>query len=205
MPVYLFIRHGVNDFTGKKLIGRMPGVHLNEEGKKQAQAVAEFLKDIEIKTIFSSPLERAAETAAPLAEIKKLPVEITEALSEVDFGRISGKTNKQLKHMKIWDVVHKSPSLVEFPGGETLVHAQQRVVDFIEETSKGFAEKDIIACFTHSDVVRLMLAHYLCIQLDDFHRLTVDTGSISTLQHLPDGIRILNMNQSVFINSKNLK
>jgi broad specificity phosphatase PhoE len=197
MPTYLFIRHGLNDFTGKKLIGRLPGIHLNEIGRRQAQAIAEYLREKEISFIFSSPLERAVETAEPLSTLKNLPVEYAEALSEVDFGRLQGKTNKQLKHMKIWDTVHSTPSRVQFPQGETLIQAQQRVIGFIEETSKRFGEKDLIACFTHSDIVRLMLAHYLCIQIDDFHRLTVDTGSISTLQHLPDSIRILNVNQAV--------
>ncbi|MHC1783181.1 MAG: histidine phosphatase family protein [Anaerolineaceae bacterium] len=197
MPTYFFVRHGLNDFTGRKLIGRLPGIHLNDVGRKQAQAVAEYLREKEITFIFSSPLERASETAEPLSTLKNLPVEYTEALSEVDFGRLQGKTSKQLKKMKIWDTVHTTPSRVQFPEGETLVHAQQRVVGFIEETSTQFGEKDLIACFTHSDIVRLMLAHYLCIQLDDFHRLTVDTGSISTLQHHSDNIRILNVNQAV--------
>jgi broad specificity phosphatase PhoE len=205
MPTYLFVRHGLNDFTGKKLIGRLPGIHLNDTGRRQAQAIAEYLREKEITFIFSSPLERAAETAEPLSALKNLPVEYSEALSEVDFGRLQGKTSKQLKNMKIWDTVHSTPSRVQFPQGETLIQAQKRVVRFIEESSKRFEEKDLIACFTHSDIVRLMLAHYLCIQLDDFHRLTVDTGSISTLQHHSDNIRILNINLAVPYHSSSLK
>ncbi len=194
MPIYYFIRHGLNDFTGKRLVGRLPGVHLNSEGIRQARAVADYLREVEIAAIFSSPLERAAETAAPLSALKNLPVEYTEALSEVDFGSLQGKTNKQLRRMKIWETVHTTPSLVQFPDGETLIHAQQRVVGFMEETSKRFGEKDVIACFSHSDIVRLVLAHYLCIHINDFHRLTVDTGSISTLLHAAENLRVLNVN-----------
>lgn len=59
MPLLLLIRHGENDFTKKhKLAGQLPDVHLNERGQKQAQDLADSLKDIPIKAIYSSPLER---------------------------------------------------------------------------------------------------------------------------------------------------
>lgn len=196
MPIFYFVRHGLNDFTGKKLIGRLPGIHLNIEGRRQAQAVADYLKDLEINAIYSSPLERAAETAAPLSDLSNIKIEYTDALSEVDFGRLQGKSNQQLRRMKIWETVHTSPSRVQFPDGETLTGAQQRVVDFIEATCRNYGEKDLIACFTHSDIVRLMLAHYLCMRIDDFHRLNVDTGSISTLAHQTNSIKVLNINRT---------
>ena len=68
MPLLLLIRHGENDYvkTGK-MAGRLPGVHLNERGQKQAQALGEALKDVPIKAVYSSPLERAMETATPIA------------------------------------------------------------------------------------------------------------------------------------------
>jgi len=67
MPLLLLIRHGENEFvkTGK-LPGRLPGIHLNEKGQKQAQALSDALKDVPIKAVYSSPLERAMETAGPM-------------------------------------------------------------------------------------------------------------------------------------------
>ncbi|MGZ9222076.1 MAG: histidine phosphatase family protein, partial [Anaerolineales bacterium] len=63
MPLLLLIRHGENEFTAKhKLAGHLPDVHLNERGQKQAQILAEALKEVPIKAIYSSPLERAVET-----------------------------------------------------------------------------------------------------------------------------------------------
>ena len=64
----LLIRHGINDYVKEhRLAGRTPGVHLNEEGLAQAAALAERLASAPIAAIYSSPLERACETAAPLA------------------------------------------------------------------------------------------------------------------------------------------
>lgn len=84
MPVFLLIRHGENDYVKKgKLAGHLPGVHLNEKGRQQALALAERLKEAPIKAIYSSPLERAVETAAPLAQMLNLEVQIRERLMEV--------------------------------------------------------------------------------------------------------------------------
>ena len=65
MPTLFLIRHGENDYTKKgKLAGHLPNVHLNKRGRKQAEELAEALKDLPLKAVYSSPLERAQETAA---------------------------------------------------------------------------------------------------------------------------------------------
>ena len=68
MPAILLIRHGENEYvkTGRRA-GRKDGVHLNEKGRAQAQALAEALAHIPLKAVYSSPLDRTMETAAPLA------------------------------------------------------------------------------------------------------------------------------------------
>lgn len=88
MPLLLFIRHGENDFTKThKLAGYTPNVHLNERGQSQAQALADALKDVPIKAIYSSPLERAVETATPIATVRKLEVQVEPGLIETNVGK----------------------------------------------------------------------------------------------------------------------
>jgi broad specificity phosphatase PhoE len=66
MPIVLLVRHGENDYVQEgRLAGRLPGVRFNEKGRQQAAMLAEKLKDAPIKAIYSSPLERTMETAAP--------------------------------------------------------------------------------------------------------------------------------------------
>lgn len=73
MPTLLLIRHGENDFVKThKMAGRLAGVHLNQNGRKQAEALAEALKSIPLRAVVSSPLERALETAHPIAQARKL-------------------------------------------------------------------------------------------------------------------------------------
>ncbi len=181
MPAVLLIRHGVNDFVGNRLAGRTPGVHLNETGRKQAERLAEALKLAPLKAIYSSPLERCLETAAPLAAAHNLEVVTHPGLLEIDFGGWTGKTYKQMHRMKLWKTVQNKPSEMTFPGGETFAGAQQRIVGAILEIAGKHEEKDLIACFSHSDAIRLAAAYFLAVPLDEFQRIGVDTGSITTI------------------------
>jgi broad specificity phosphatase PhoE len=79
MATLYLIGHGAHDLLGRAMAGRIPGVHLNAEGKRQAERLAERLGEGSLRAIYSSPLERAQETAAPLAARLGLPVQTSEA------------------------------------------------------------------------------------------------------------------------------
>mgnify|MGYP003927873987 CR=1 FL=1 len=122
MPLLLLIRHGENEFvkTGK-LPGHLPGIHLNERGQKQAQALGEALKDVPLKTIYSSPLERAMETAEPIATSHKLEIIQEPGLRDANVGKWEGKSLKVLRLTNAWKVVQQSPSRFQFPEGESFL------------------------------------------------------------------------------------
>ena len=181
MTTVLLIRHGLNDWVGKRLAGRTPDVHLNEQGRNQAQMIVSVLKDLPIKSIYSSPLERAVETAQPLALAKSMPVICNENLQEIDFGDWQGKTIKQLRKLKLWKLVHQEPQKFRFPGGESFVEAQERLSFAIETFLSNPPEDEIVACFSHSDSIRLILTHFLGLPLQNFHKIAVDIASISVL------------------------
>jgi len=181
MAIILLIRHGENDWVGKKLAGRLPGVHLNQNGLNQAQALAATLHNLPIKAIYSSPLERAMETAQPLALVKKMEISIYDNLSEINFGDWQGKTIKQMRRLKLWETVQNHPSQMQFPNGESFIAAQNRLVDCIIQISENHEPFDLVACFSHSDAIRLLVAYYLNIPLDSFQRIHINTASISTI------------------------
>lgn len=182
MTQLLLIRHAENDYTRTgKLAGWTPGVGLNEVGRRQALALAEKLKEAPLAAIYSSPLERARETAAPLAEAKKLTVEIIEGLGEVRYGEWQGRSLKRLARTKLWRTVQGLPSAMQFPGGETFRAVQTRAVDAVESLVRAHP-KDQIAAFSHGDVIKLVVAHYLGLPLDLFQRLMIATASITVLR-----------------------
>ena len=120
MPTLLLIRHGDNEFIARnKLAGRLPGVHLNEKGRQQAEVLAQLLLKAPLRAIYSSPMERAVETAQPLAAALGLEVQIRPQLIELNYGNWQGRTFKQLARIKLWKEVQNNPVGVRFPGGET--------------------------------------------------------------------------------------
>jgi broad specificity phosphatase PhoE len=195
MPTLLLIRHGENDFVGKKLAGRMPGVHLNEHGRKQAEMVKEALCKAPLKAIYSSPMERAVETAQPLAAALGLEVQIRPGLIELDYGRFQGRTFKQLRRTKLWKDVQGNPVIVRFPDGESFIEAQQRVTAELEAIVALHSEDDVVACFTHGDVIRLTVAHYLQMPLNAYQSLAANTVSITVLVRVKDQVFLPHINQ----------
>ena len=197
MPLLLLIRHGENDYvkTGKAA-GRLPGVHLNERGKKQAQALGDALKDVPIKAIYSSPLERAVETAMPIANARKLEVQIEANLLESDIGKWQGKSYKVLRLIKAWNIVEHAPSRFRFPEGESFPEMQTRVVSALERIVQKHKKPDeIVACVFHADPIKLAVSHFLGLPLDHFQRLACDTGSITVIHVGEMGAALIKLNQ----------
>jgi probable phosphomutase (TIGR03848 family) len=196
MPLLLLIRHGENEYvkTGK-LAGRIPGVHLNEKGQKQAQALGEALKNVPIKAVYSSPLERAMETAGPIAESHKLAIIQEPDLMDTDIGRWQGKSLKVLRLTKAWKIVQSAPSRFRFPEGESFVGAQTRYTDALERITQKHKPQEIVAVVFHADPIKLAVAHFLGMPLDHFQRLSCDTGSLSALYMSEMGANLIKLNQ----------
>jgi probable phosphoglycerate mutase len=196
MPLLLLIRHGENEFvkTGK-MAGRLPGVHLNQRGREQAAALAQALKDVPLKAIYSSPLERAVETAEPIAAARKLEIQMRPGLMESDIGKWQGRSLKALSKLKKWRIVQQAPSRFTFPEGESFLAMQTRIVSCLDGIAASHKPKDIVAAVFHADPIKLAIAHYLGMPLDLFQRLACDTGSVSVLYLSEIGAHVLKLNQ----------
>ncbi len=181
MAIILLIRHGENNWVGKRLAGRTPGVHLNDNGKKQAEAISNLLDRLPFNAIYSSPLERAVETAQPLADKISLTINIEDDLQEIDFGGWQGKTMKQLHRLKLWKTVQTEPEAMTFPGGESFQSAQKRLATCLLEINKKHSDQELVACFSHSDSIRLLVAYFLNMPLNAFQRISIDTTSITSI------------------------
>jgi probable phosphoglycerate mutase len=197
MPLLLLIRHGENDFvkTGK-LPGQSAGIHLNEKGKLQAQALSDALKDVPIKAVYASPLERAMETAEPIARARNLQIVQEPGLRDADVGKWQGKSLKSLRLTRAWRVVQGSPSRFQFPEGESFISLQTRIVNALEGiVRKHNKPKDIVAVVFHADPIKLAVAHFLGLPLDHFQRLSCDTGSLTAIFAGEMGANLLKLNQ----------
>lgn len=196
MPLLLLIRHGENDYSKKsRLAGRLPGIHLNERGRKQAEDLAAALSEVPIKAIYSSPLERATETAEPIAERRHLKVEVEAGLLESDVGEWQGKSVRRLALTRYWRVIQRSPSRAGHPGGESFMQTQARIAAALDRICARYKPRDIVACVFHADLIKLAVAHYIGLPLDNFQRLSCDTGSATLLAVGESGAQLLWMNR----------
>ena len=186
MTTFLLIRHGENDWIGRRLPGWTPGLHLNARGRAQAEALAQQLRPVRLAAICSSPLERALETARPLARSKGQTIQRRRGLAEMVVGDWQGKPLRQLSRTRLWPVIQHTPSLARFPGGESFPEAQARIVAALEALRAEYASpRAVVACFTHADMIKLAISHYLGLPLDLFQRLAIEPASITTL-HIGD-------------------
>ena len=194
--VVFLVRHGQTPTTGKTLPGRASGLHLSEAGREQATAAALRLAELpKVDAIYSSPLERARETAAPIAGARSLRVSINRGLLEADFGEWTGGELKTLAKKPEWQTVQRAPSLFRFPGGESFLEMQTRIVgtiDHLVERHRG----GVIVCVSHADPIKAAVAMALGTHLDLFQRIVISTCSVTAIAYGAGGPVVLTVNST---------
>ncbi|HLF28633.1 MAG TPA: MSMEG_4193 family putative phosphomutase [Anaerolineae bacterium] len=195
MSHIFLIRHGHTDWADKKLAGWLPGVLLNPLGKQQAEGLVERLAPVKFEAIYSSPLERTLETAAPLARARGIKVIRAPELGEVRYGDWQGKSLSQLSKKKEWATVQIAPSMMRFPNGESLREMQSRAVGGIERIAAAHP-KGNVAVFSHGDVIKAIVAHFIGMPLDAFQRLLIAPCSVTVLGLGRFGARLLRLNDT---------
>jgi probable phosphoglycerate mutase len=181
--VLLLVRHGVTATTGKILPGRAAGLHLSDEGRLQAEAAAKRIKPLpRLAAIYSSPLERARETALPIARARKMPIRIDRGLLECDFGDWTGERLDRLSKRPEWDVVQRHPSAFRFPGGESFIELQARITGALARLVAQHPGRVVVAV-SHADPIKAAVAHALGMPLDLFQRVVIGTASITAIAY----------------------
>ena len=193
MTLLLLIRHGTNDWVHGRLAGWTPGVHLNDEGRRQAGALAERLAFLPLDAIYASPLDRTVETAQAIAGPRGMPLRLVESLGEVKYGEWQGAELKELYKHELWPGVQFYPSGTRFPGGETLGEAQMRMVATLDGL-RAQHPSGIIAVVSHADIIKLAIAYYVGMHMDLFQRLEIMPCALTAIRFTKMGPRLLAYN-----------
>ncbi len=180
MTTFFLVRHAVTPETGKRLTGWSGGIHLSEEGRRQAEGVADSLANVPFAAVYSSPIDRTKETAHAIAARHGLKIRTLRSLGEVYFGDWTGKPLRSLARTKLWGSVQRFPSGTRFPGGETLRETQARAVAELERLRTEHPKANV-CIVSHGDVIRLIAAHYLGIHIDLFQRIAVFPASTTVI------------------------
>ena len=142
--------------------------------------MAQALAKAPIRHIYSSPMERARETASYLAGLLNLPILDAPGINETDIGDWTGRSVKQCARTKLWKVVQERPGEMVFTGGESFAGIQVSAAAELRAIAERHPE-DLVACFSHADIIRLAAAHFLEMPLNAFQRLGIDTCSITVV------------------------
>ncbi|HEV7990604.1 MAG TPA: histidine phosphatase family protein [Gemmatimonadaceae bacterium] len=181
MTTFLLIRHALCDPVGHYLAGRLPDISLNEAGRSQAAALASRLSTISLDAIYSSPMERARETADAIAVGRSTPVELTDELIELDFAEWTGHTFPALDADERWRRFNNFRSMGRAASGELMLSVQARAVALVERL-RAERPKGRVALVSHGDVIKGLVAHVAGIPLDLFLRIDVHPASVSIVE-----------------------
>lgn len=175
----LLVRHGTTPTTGQSLPGRAPGLHLADEGVRQAERAAERIAELaRVDAVYCSPLERTRETAAPIGKAVGLRPRVERGLLECDFGDWTGAKLSDLFKRPEWRTVQQAPSTFRFPEGESFTEMQVRIVGTLDRLRARHAGGTIV-CVSHADPIKAAVAHAIGTHLDLFQRIVISPCSIS--------------------------
>jgi probable phosphoglycerate mutase len=196
MTCVFLVRHGAIDLLGQAIAGRKPGISLNVDGRAQAERLARYFQTKVIAGIRCSPLERARETAEPIAQYLGLDIEIASALNEIDFGEWTGMRLDELAHRQDWQHWNELRSNARAPGGETVLDVQARTVSYIQDLCAAASEGGYILV-GHSDPIKSALLYFLGAPMDFMTRLEISPASISAVVVGRNEPRLLFINETL--------
>ncbi len=192
----LLVRHGQTPTTGKVLPGRAKGLHLADEGRRQADIAAARIAEMKrVDAVYSSPLERAKETAAPISTARGLRTQIDRGLLECDFGDWTGAELKRLMKLPEWQTVQRAPSTFRFPNGESFSEMQTRMVSALDRLRVAHPGGTIV-CVSHADTIKAAVAHALGTHIDLFQRIVISPASVTAITWGPGGPAVLAVNST---------
>lgn len=184
MSTFIFLRHGHSAANAAgTLTGQLPGVGLSKSGEKDAIALIERIGAKRVDHLHLSPIERCQLTIDPWLRSRNSSslqsLQIVDGVSEIDFGRWSGRKLSALRRDPLWKDVQARPSMVTFPGGESFRKVQRRAIAAVEDIRSMKGKDKVHLIVSHSDTIKLITAYYLGMKLDNFQSLTVDPASFT--------------------------
>ena len=195
--VVFLVRHGQTPTTGKVMPGRAPGLHLAEAGQGQAQRAAERIAALSpVPTaIYASPLERAQETAAPIARALGLRVRTNKGLLDAAVGSWEGKSLRTLAKTPEWRTVVNWPTGFRFPDGESFAEISLRALNTVLSLADEHKGERIV-CVSYADPIKVILAAAAGVPLDMFQRIVISPCSVSAVVISPGGPFVLCVNST---------
>jgi probable phosphoglycerate mutase len=192
---FLLIRHAAHVHLDRLLSGRMPGVGLSETGRKQAARLGERFGTERVDRVVASPLDRTRDTAAAVAGVRGIAVELLDGLIELDFGAWTGRAIADLDGEPAWTAWNETRSTARIPGGETMGEAQGRIVATLQALAVE-ASGQVVVVVSHADLIKAAVAHVLGLSLDKLGQFDISPASVTRVVWGDWGERLMSLNET---------
>jgi len=199
MTGIILARHGETDWNVKEVFRGRIDVDLNETGIKQAELLAEYLRDSNIAAVYSSPLERALKTAEMIAGYHNLNVEIAPGLIDFDFGEWQGLSHREVKdsYKELYADWIRNPRQVEMPGGENLDDVRRRAIDVVDEVVAKY--EGTVVLVSHRVVNKVLICALLGLDNSHFWNIRQDTCGITIFAYENGQFVLVNHNDTSYL------
>ncbi len=183
MTEIILARHGETEWNVAEVFRGRIDIELNETGIKQAELLAEYLTDLKLDAIYSSPLKRALTTAEIIASYHKLDVEITPGLIDLDYGKWQGLPHQEVidKYKELYTEWIDSPDKVKIPAGESLNDVRQRAIGVVDSVIAKY--EGTVVLVSHRVVNKVLICALLGLDNSHFWNIRQDTCGITTFTY----------------------
>jgi len=181
----IFLRHGQAENNTKRILaGRTEGVPLTKIGIEQAEQIGKYLKPIDISAIYSSPIERANNTAKIVAESNSIDYKLDERLTELDMGKFTRMPYDEIfaKHGNVFLKFYSNDPIISKYNVETFPHVQKRVMDMLDYTIKKHDQENVLLV-THMDPIKSVIAKVMDLKPLSLFELIIANCSLTIIKH----------------------
>jgi len=179
----ILARHGETQWNVEEVFRGRIDIELNENGIKQAELLAEYLSNLKIDDIYSSPLKRALKTGEVIASHHELEVKIAPGLIDFDYGKWQGLSHQEVKdkYTELYAEWISQPDQVRIPGGESLNDVRERAIYVVSDAVAKY--EGTVVLVSHRVVNKVLICALLGLDNSHFWNIRQDTGGITTFTY----------------------
>ena len=165
------------------MAGRTPGVPLTDKGVDQAERIGKFIKPFNISAIYSSPIERAENTASIVAKHNSIDYKTDERLIELDMGKFTGMPYDEIfeKHGNVFLKFYDGELEIAHNGVETFAQVKNRVLSMIDHVQKEHDDENVLLV-THMDPIKAMISSIMNANANAMFELIIENASLTVFK-----------------------
>jgi|TARA_B100001750_G_scaffold186186_1_gene155341 probable phosphoglycerate mutase len=181
----IFLRHGQAENNTKKILaGRSPNVNLTQTGLEQAEQAGEMLKSLNISAIYTSPIDRALQTAQIVSKHCGLEAVTDDRLIELDMGKFTMMPYNEIfeKHGNVFLKFYQGSDEVNENGVETFSQVQKRVTEMVDSVLNKHKDENVVLV-THMDPIKAMIGKVLDLKPEVLFELIIANASLNIFKN----------------------